>query len=417
MRPAARLQTIAELLPLALSERQPADRLVQQWGRQNRYAGSKDRRDISDRLFAILRHYGNLTARLGSDHPLLVTMLATHLLNDMPLDEVVALADGSQYAPKPISEAGVKTLTHAAATPPPERADKLSVPAWLFDDIEAQMGDETEAVLEAMHSRAPLDVRVNLLKADRMAAQAALLEDDIETTPHPSVATALRVSGTVQITMSRAYKDGLVEVQDAGAQAVAQICAAQPFETVMDFCAGAGGKALAMAAQMQNKGRLLVHDAIAGRMKHLPERAMRAGVEIFETVAPHDLRGLEGQCDLVVADVPCSGTGRWRRAPETKWRLTAQGLADMHELQAQILRQAASLLRPEGRLAYITCSLLSSENDRQIDGFLEENQAFEPMETDGPTGLQARHMLHPCNGDTDGLYIAMLQRRAAGDGA
>lgn len=144
---------------------------------------------------------------------------------------------------------------------------------------------------------------------------------------------------------------------------------------------------------------------------------MRAGVEIFETVAPHDLRGLEGQCDLVVADVPCSGTGRWRRAPETKWRLTAQGLADMHELQAQILRQAASLLRPEGRLAYITCSLLSSENNRQIDGFLEENQAFEPMETDGPTGLQARHMLHPCNGDTDGLYIAMLQRRAAGDGA
>ena len=122
---------------------------------------------------------------------------------------------------------------------------------------------------------------------------------------------------------------------------------------------------------------------------------MRAGVEIFETVALHDLRGLEGQCDLVVVDVPCSGTGRWRRAPETKWRLTAQGLADMHELQAQILRQAVSLLRPEGRLAYITCSLLSSENDRQIDGFFEENQAFEPMETDGPTDLQARHMLHP----------------------
>ena len=417
MRPAARLQTIAELLPLALSERQPADRLVQQWGRQNRYAGSKDRRDISDRLFAILRHYGNLTARLGGDTPLLVTMLATHLLTDVPLDEVVALADGSQYAPKPISEADAKAMTHAAATPPPERADKLSVPAWLFDDIEAQMGDETEAVLAAMQDRAPLDVRVNLLKADRMAAQAALLDDDIETAPHPKVETALRVSGTAQITMSRAYKDGLVEVQDAGAQAMAQICAAEPFETVMDFCAGAGGKALAMAAQMQNKGRLLVHDAIASRMRHLPERAMRAGVEIIETVAPHDLRGLEGQCDLVVADVPCSGTGRWRRAPETKWRLTAQGLAEMHELQAQILHQAASLLRPEGRLAYITCSLLSSENNRQIDKFLEENQGFEVLPSDGPGGHRARHMLHPCNGDTDGLYLVLLQRRAGGDGA
>lgn len=144
---------------------------------------------------------------------------------------------------------------------------------------------------------------------------------------------------------------------------------------------------------------------------------MRAGVEIIETVAPHDLRGLEGQCDLVVADVPCSGTGRWRRAPETKWRLTAQGLADMHELQAQILRQAASLLRPEGRLAYITCSLLSSENNRQIDKFLEENQGFEVLPSDGPSGHHARHMLHPCNGDTDGLYLVLLQRRAGGDGA
>ena len=417
MRPAARLQTIAELLPLALSERQPADRLVQHWGRQNRYAGSKDRRDISDRLFAILRHYGNLTARLGSDEPLLVTMLATHILSDMPLDEVVALADGSQYAAKPISDADVRTLNHAATTPPLEQADKLSAPAWLLEDIEAQLGDATEAVLVAMQSRAPLDLRINLLRGDRMAAQAALLEDDIEAAPHPHIETALRVLGTAQITMSRAYKDGLVEVQDAGAQAVAQICAAQPFETVMDFCAGAGGKALALAAQMQNKGRLLVHDAMDARMKHMPERAMRAGVEIIETVAAQGLREFEGQCDLVVVDVPCSGTGRWRRAPETKWRLTAEGLVDLHNLQAQILRQAALLLRPEGRLAYITCSLLSSENDRQIDGFLEENQAFEPMETDGPTGLQARHMLHPCNGDTDGLYIAMLQRRAAGDGA
>ena len=143
VRPAARLQTIAELLPMVLSERQPADRLVQQWGRQS-LCRFKDRRDISDRLFAILRHYGNLTARLGGDTPLLVAMLATHLLTDVPLDEVVALADGNQYAPKPISEADAKTLTHAAATPPSGRADKLSVPAWLFDDIEAQMGDETE---------------------------------------------------------------------------------------------------------------------------------------------------------------------------------------------------------------------------------------------------------------------------------
>ena len=417
MRPAARLQAIADLLAELTTSRQPLDRMVQSWGRQNRYAGSKDRRAISDSLFAIARHYGPLRARLGHDTPLLMVMLATHLLDDMPLDEVLALADGSRHAPPVLSKNDEANLRHAAAHMPTARADALSVPDWLLPEIDAQLGDGSRAALQAMGHRAPVDVRVNLLKGDRAMAQSALADEGIEASPHPHVDTALRLTGTPRLVDGAAYQTGLIEVQDAGAQAVAAMCAAQPFDTVMDFCAGAGGKALAMAAQMQNKGRLLVHDAIAGRMKHLPERAMRAGAEIIETVAAQDLRGLEGQCDLVVVDVPCSGTGRWRRAPETKWRLTAEALADLHDLQGQILRQAARLLRPEGRLAYITCSLLSSENDRQIDKFLEENQGFEELETDGPTGLQARHMLHPGNADTDGLYIAVLQRCAAGDGA
>ena len=417
MRPAARLRTIAELLPQTLSDRQPADRIMQQWGRQNRYAGSKDRRDISDRLFAILRHYGALTARLGSDDPLLVTMLATHLLGDVTLDEIVAMADGSQYGPPPISGAEEKTLSHAAATPPSDRANGLAVPVWMLDDIAAQLGDETDAVMQAMLTRAPLDVRVNTLQADRQAAQNALREDDIETAPLAKIDTALRVHGTAQITMSAAYRAGMVEVQDAGAQAVAQICDAQPFETVMDFCTGAGGKALALAAQMNNKGRLLVHDAIKTRMRHLPERVTRAGAEIIETVSPEHLRDFEAQCNLVVVDVPCSGAGRWRRAPETKWRLTAEALADLHKLQAEILQKAAALVRPEGRLAYITCSLLASENDRQIDKFLKKNQGFEPMKSDGPMGAQARHMLHPLNAETDGLFIALMRRVDGGDGA
>ena len=417
MRPAARLRTIAELLPQTLSDRQPADRIMQQWGRQNRYAGSKDRRDISDRLFAILRHYGALTARLGSDDPLLVTMLATHLLGDVTLDEIAAMADGSQYGPPPISGADEKTLSHAAATPPSDRANGLAVPVWMLDDIAAQLGDETDAVMQAMLTRAPLDVRVNTLQADRQAAQNALREDDIETAPLAKIDTALRVHGTAQITMSAAYRAGMVEVQDAGAQAVAQICDAQPFETVMDFCTGAGGKALALAAQMNNKGRLLVHDAIKTRMRHLPERVTRAGAEIIETVSPEHLRDFEAQCNLVVVDVPCSGAGRWRRAPETKWRLTAEALADLHKLQAEILQKAAALVRPEGRLAYITCSLLASENDRQIDKFLKQNQCFEPMKSDGPMGAQARHMLHPLNAETDGLFIALMRRVDGGDGA
>ncbi len=417
MRPAARLRTIADLLPQALSERQPADRIMQAWGRQNRYAGSKDRRDISDRLFAILRHYGTLTARLGGNEPLLVAMLAAHMLDEVPLDEVIAMADGSQYAPPPISDADAKTLTYAATNTLATRAAKLSIPDWLLDDIEAQLGDDTDAVMRAMLERAPLDLRVNSLKTDRAGAQAALQEDDIETAPHPHVETVLRVTGTAQVTTASAYSEGLVEVQDAGAQAVTALAAAKPFETVMDFCAGGGGKALALAAQMQNKGRVLVYDAIAARMRNLPTRAARAGVDIIETVAPEGLRDFEGQCDLVMVDVPCSGAGRWRRAPETKWRLTPSQLDALCDLQTEIVQQAAALVRPTGRLAYITCSLLASENDRQIDKFLEQNQGFESLESDGPTGVKARHMLHPLNADTDGLYIALMRRRDDGDGA
>lgn len=383
---------------------------MQQWGRQNRYAGSKDRRDISDRLFAILRHYGNLTARLGSDDPLLVSMLATHLLADIALDEVLALADGSQYAPKPISAADEKTLRHAAANAPDHRAAQLSLPAWLLDDIAAQLGDDTDAVMRAMLARAPTDLRVNGLKTDGKQAQAALQEDDIDTVPHPKINGALRLTRPAQITNSHAFQKGLIEVQDAGAQAVAQICGAQPFETVMDFCCGAGGKALALAAHMNNKGRLLVHDAIEKRMKQLPERASRAGIEIIETVPTAQLRDFEGQCDLVLVDVPCSGAGRWRRAPETKWRLTAEDLTELHGVQADILRQAGLLVRPGGRLVYITCSLLASENDRQIDKFLEENQSFRSLPVDGPTGVASRQILHPVNCDTDGLYAAVMQR-------
>lgn len=385
---------------------------MQQWGRQNRYAGSKDRRDISDRLFAILRHYGNLAARLGSDDPLLITMLATHVLEDVDLAEIVALADGSQYAPEPISTADEKTLRHAAEKAPASQAAKLAVPQWLMDDLTAQLRDETDAVLTAMLDRAPTDVRVNLLKGEAREAQAALQEDDIGTIPHGKIDTALRLTHPAQITNSRAFQNGLVEVQDAGAQAVAQICAAQAFETVMDFCAGAGGKSLALAALMENKGRLLVHDAIESRMKPLPQRAMRAGVEIIETVPTAQLREFEEQCDLVLADVPCSGAGRWRRAPETKWRLTPDGLTELHRLQTEIMHQAAGLVRPGGRLAYITCSLLASENNRPVDAFLTENQEFTEIVTDGPDGASARHMLHPLNADSDGLFIALLKRRS-----
>lgn len=417
MRPAARLQAIADLLHAARHSAQPLDRMMQNWGRQNRYAGSKDRRHISDRLFAIFRHYGHLTARLGSDAPLLVAMLAAHIVHEEPLDDVLALADGSRHAPPPLDKADETSLRHAAAHQPSARADKLAVPGWLLDDIDAQLGDASEAVLQAMGARAPVDVRVNGLKTDRAAAQAALAADDIKATPHPHVETALRLAGAPRLQGITAFEAGLVEVQDAGAQALSALCAARPFDTVMDFCAGAGGKALALAVDMQNKGRLLAHDVHADRMRDLPKRARRAGVEIMEMLATQDLPDVEQACDVVVADVPCSGAGRWRRSPETKWRLTRDQLDVLLATQADILGQAARFVKPGGRLVYMTCSILASENTLQIERFLKENQLFTLSDAELPLGQAGQTQWHPLRGDSDGFYCAVLQRCAAGQGA
>ena len=410
MRPAARLQAIADLLQAAAHSAQPLDRLVQSWGRRNRYAGSKDRRHISDRLFAIYRHYGALTARLGSDTPLLVAMLAAHILHDEPLEAVLDMADGSRHAPPPLSKADEASLHHAATHPPQARADRLNVPHWLLPHIEAQLGDETDAALSAMGARAPVDVRVNGLKGDREAARAALAADDIEAAPLPHVDTALRLVGTPRLPGTAAFESGLVEVQDAGAQAISAMCAAQPFDTVMDFCAGAGGKALALADAMQNKGRVLVHDVNEERMGDLPARAARAGVQIIEPVSSADLADFDAGCDIVVADVPCSGAGRWRRAPETKWRLTAEQLDGLVALQADILSQAARLVRPGGRLVYMTCSLLACENKDQIEKFIADNQLFSLLTTELPLGQAGVTQWHPERGDSDGFFCAVLQR-------
>jgi 16S rRNA (cytosine967-C5)-methyltransferase len=410
VRPAARLQAVSDLLHTVMSDAIPADRIMQNWGRQNRYAGSKDRRDISNRLFAILRHYGSLTARLQDDDALLVSLLATVQLDGETLEAALSLADGSAHSPEPLEAASVEKLTQALDRDvSQDKAGAWSAPDWLLSDIEAQLGDDTEGVLMAMRDRAPVDVRVNLLKTDRAGAIAALQEEGFEPVPHAHVETALRFEGAPRLVDSEAFKQGLIEVQDAGAQSVAQVCDAKPGQTVMDFCAGAGGKALALAAQMENQGLLLVHDAIAGRMNGQRPRAKRAGVDILQIVKPAQVLDFTEGCDLVVADVPCSGTGRWRRSPETKWRLTAEDLAELHQMQADILTEAALLVQPGGRLVYITCSILASENGQQIDRFLQETPGFELSQIDLPFGQGGQMQLHPLNSDTDGLYCAVLQ--------
>ena len=433
MRPAARLQTTASLLRLVLGDKRPVDNLLRQWARQNRYAGSKDRRAIADALFTVLRHYTMLAARLGMDltaadsgetalpapngeEALMLAMLALAVIDDMPADEVLALADGSRHAPAPLSPDREKTFRHACAhifaDSSMRRADRLCVPNWLLADMDAALA-KADADLTALMARAPTDLRVNLLKTDRMTAQQALMREGVETMPHAHIETALRVSGHGFFAEGDSFAKGLVEIQDAGSQALAALCAPRPYELVIDYCAGAGGKALALAALMDNKGVIFAHDAVAARMKDLPQRARRAGVEMVEYAADEKLQKLAGQANLVIADVPCSGSGRWRRAPETKWRLTAPALAELHRQQAQILDAAAAYVKPGSRLAYMTCSILNSENGAQVQDFLSRQPQFVIDESISFAGQKGMIQLSPQACATDGLFCAILTRSEA----
>ena len=425
MRPAARLQTLSELLAETLSSRQAADFIVKQWGRQNRFAGSKDRRFLSDGLFTILRHYGNLRDRLGADDPLLITLLAYIDVVDeavkITLDEALALADGQAHAPSPLSPEQIDCLRQALEKPANSRAGQLSVADWLLADLDAGLGPQADAVMQAMRQRAPLDVRVNTLKGDAAQASVALQNEGFSVQPHGFVSNALRLALPANVTASQAFEDGLIEVQDAGAQAVAQFAAPQPFQTVLDYCAGAGGKSLAMAALMNNRGRLIVHDSDTRRMRPIIDRAARAGVSIIETADAHGLKPLVGGCDVVMADVPCSGSGRWRRSPETKWRLSQESLLALNNVQLNIMKKAADYVAPNGRLVYVTCSVFASENERIIKRFLASQPAFEldvePPQDTSSHGLAAALktagfiQLNPVSSDTDGLFCAVLRRR------
>jgi 16S rRNA (cytosine967-C5)-methyltransferase len=239
---------------------------------------------------------------------------------------------------------------------------RLDYPDWLDGPLRDSLGTAFEPAMRALRHRAPVDLRVNALKADRETARAMLAGDGIAAEPLDLLPTALRAPTGAPVARSRAYREGVVELQDAASQAAAAMATAGPGDTVLDFCAGGGGKTLALAAQMGGHGRLLAHDATPARMRDLPARAARAGAT-GESAAAHTRAALVGRCDVVFVDAPCSGSGSWRRDPGGKWRLTPERLRALPALQADILREAARYCRPGGRLIYATCSMLQSEAD------------------------------------------------------
>ena len=386
MTPAARVQVAIELLDGIITAAReggaPADRVVADGLRARRYAGSKDRRAIRELVYGAIRACGPVPANGRA------AML--RLAEVQP--ELADLFDGSPYGPAPVGRD--ETPAHGGVAP-----------AWLAERLAASeiAGEEAAALLD----RAPLDIRVNTLKASRDAPDLPLAGEPL------AAPNGLRLPAGTRVEQWDAYMDGLVEVQDGGSQLACMAVSARAGETVIDLCAGAGGKTLALAAAMENAGTLVACDTDRRRLGNLRPRAERAGASIITEILLNPGREMDaldawrGKADAVLVDAPCSGTGTWRRNPESRWRITAQEIERLTMLQFRLLTMAAGLLRPGGRLVYVVCSLLDEEGAGLFDRFAAAcpDMRAEPMAFAGrPRGQGAR--LTPYRDGTDGFFFA-----------
>ncbi len=431
MTPGARIQTAIDLVEMIEHPPDgradvPADAVVSGYMRGRRYIGSKDRRAISDLVYGVLRHRAEIDWRLAG--PATTTRLRVlaglRILKDWTGTDLVQAFDGGPYRPDPVTGTEMAALEEMSVERGPRPpAVQANLPDWLASQFSAAFGESEWAEAEALHAPAPVDLRVNTLKGDRAAAMAALVAAEVAAEPTPHSPVGLRLAGRTPLGNLAAYRDGLVEVQDEGSQICALLTGAAPGEAVLDYCAGAGGKTLALAAMMQNQGRIVATDVDRRRLGSLSKRAERAGVTMVESI---DLESADlpelGVFDRVVVDAPCSGSGAWRRHPEAPWRLTEERLDGYLIQQRKILARAATHVQKGGVLTYITCSLFPQENQAQVEHFLAEHGDFEALALDAiwrdcigtePPVMdpaQPGLLLTPHRSGTDGFYIALMQR-------
>jgi 16S rRNA (cytosine967-C5)-methyltransferase len=389
--PQARVQAaidlLDEIIAAATGQGAAADTLIARYFKSRRYAGAKDRRAVRELVYGAIRRSG--------ERPVSGRAAMIGLAREQ--SGLLALFDGSPHAPAPI-------------VPDEPEARRSVAPEWLLDRLAATV---PERDMPALLERASLDVRVNRLKSNRDAV--SLMFPDV--VPTAISADGLRFPDGAQLEQTEAWASGLIEIQDEGSQIAASTTEALPGMVVVDLCAGAGGKSLALAAMIENRGRLIAADVDRARLSRLPARALRAGAGIIETrlldpgreVAA--LADLERAADIVLVDAPCSGSGTWRRNPETRWRLTPDRLDRLVALQARLLKVGAGLVRPGGVLVYVVCSLLAEEGLNQIESFVVEHPDWTASIPDLPVGMIMGHgiMLTPARDGTDGFFIARLR--------
>jgi len=433
MTPGARLAAAIEVITAIDAQRIPAAKALKEWGTAHRFAGSGDRAAISGLVFDVLRRRASSAWIMDEETPRARVLGMMRLERGFTAEALAALCDGSRFAPDTLTPAERHALTVRTlnGAPAPVAGD---YPEWMDDHFAAVFGDERVAETAAMARRAPLDLRVNTLKAKLEKVAASLGHLRAKPTPWSPWGLRIALGADARNPGIHAEEDflkGGVEVQDEGSQLAALFSAAKPGEQVIDLCAGAGGKTLALAAMMQGKGRLIATDGDKRQLAPIYERLSRAGVHNAEVRAPKGdvdpLADIRASADLVLIDAPCTGTGTWRRNPDAKWRIRPGALDVRLKAQAEVLDRAAPLVKPGGRIVYITCSVLPVENNAQIRAFLSRQPGFAvvpPAQVAGPLWDKAEDFLAaalpsaegilmtPRRTGTDGFFVSVLTRAA-----
>ncbi|MCQ4159342.1 RsmB/NOP family class I SAM-dependent RNA methyltransferase [Roseomonas sp. GC11] len=434
MTPSARIAaTVALVADVAAAPRRPADATANAFFRERRYIGSGDRRAVAERAWGILRQKLRLDWHIARFNlpptPRLLVMAHLLLAEGWTKEGVLQGFPGGRFNAGPPDPGEMAVINALAGTPlaPPEMPEgiALNLPDWALGGYRARFGAELPAAAAAMDQAAPLDLRANLLRGTREQAAAALAAEGIPTEPMGYSPWGLRIPDRRPILASKAFTDGLVEIQDEGSQLIALLTGAKPGMRVVDYCAGAAGKTLAVAAMMANRGRIIACDVSATRLEGAVKRLRRAGVDNAErhllTAGDRWVKRRAGQFDCVLVDAPCTGAGTWRRNPDARTRTTARDRDELVTKQREILDHVAELVRPGGRLVYATCSVLPEENGMQVEAFLSRHAGYEAVPLAEAWAAVMPGIPAPCPGPwlelaphshgTDGFFAAVLRRK------
>lgn len=424
-----RLSAAIDVLQYIEDRHLPAKNALSEWGRAHRFAGSKDRAAIGNLVYDILRNKASLAWQMEDDSPRSLALAGAIYHWGEDVDALNSSFEGDKFAPEAINEKEKKALTVKREEAAPAWVT-ANIPEWLYGSLSSQFSSGFEEEALALSKRAPVDLRVNTIKSNREKLLKAFAKYDAEISELSptglSLPPATGAKKAPNIEADAEHGKGWFEIQDQGSQIASMLTNAKEGQQVLDFCAGAGGKTLALSALMENKGQIHAYDADKHRLRPIFERLKRAGcrnVQTLEAGNEAQLELLKNSMDTVLVDAPCTGTGTWRRHPDAKWRLSEKSLGERMDEQRQVLKKAADHVKPGGKLVYVTCSILPAENKEQISAFIESTPAFSPISYQdqwAQTGNTAE--LKSANGDdrfltltphshkTDGFFISILQR-------